>query len=205
MRKAPILILSWLVAGSASAQVIDTTRPVNLCAADRAAVEKAACAESGKPALSINGQRGFMWGNRELSASVLCEDAVENDAYRAYFYRGCTKHRGRWKCSPPAITLFTDVAGGGPHEIQVDDLTLDEALKGLKCLEAVYTQNPQILNGANRGNVGALYAGDTENGRPFVAYVEARNECFWLEYPRQCRADGKEPVPVKVRSGCIDE
>jgi len=205
MRIAFHLGLLLFVSSSASAQVIDTTRPVALRTADRAAIEKAACADTGKPVLSIRSWRNVKPGIDELSASVLCEDAVENDVYRAYFYRPCTKKGGRWMCFPPTIQLDTEVAGEGLYQISVRGLSLDEALAGLACLEAVFAQNPKTLNGARPGNSISLHAGPLESGRPYIASLEVSNECYWFEYPRQCRADGAEPVPVEVATGCIDE
>jgi hypothetical protein len=204
MRFASALFLLGVIASTASAQM-DTTIAVELRASDRAAVEKAACGKSGKRALGIQGHRSFLRRDHEMTATVLCEDAVENDTFRAYFPRNCTKKGAHWKCSEPGIRLHIDVAGGGPYEIQVDELSLDEALVGIQCLDAVFAQNPQILNGPKRGRVSALYAGEPQRSRPFVAYVETANECFWLEYPRQCRAGGAEPVQVTVTTGCIDE
>ncbi|HEV7607134.1 MAG TPA: hypothetical protein VGO61_07345 [Steroidobacteraceae bacterium] len=114
----------------------------------------------------------------------------------------------RWKCDAPGIELHLAISGARPYEVQVDDLSLDEALAGLKCLDAVFARNPpnpDVPDLRSEGRVAALRSGPPERGRPFVAYAEARNECYWFEYPRQCRADGAEPVPVIVTSGCVSE
>ena len=206
MRKLPLLlILLCLGDRDASANVMDPNVPIALRAADRAAVDKAACASTGKPALSIEA-----WRNRDtraLTASVLCEDSVENDDYRAYFHRSCAKDRRGWTCDPPVIALNIE-AVNGPYEIRVDDFSLGEALPGIKCLDTIYDQDPQILNGARRGKIVALYAAERDEASKdqlMTAYIEARNECFWLTYPPQCRVDDAGRVPVTATSGCIDE
>src|SRR5690349_14412145 len=119
MRKLTLPILICFGAQYVSAQNVIPWKIATLRASDRASVEKAACASTGKPALSIEGWR--FEGRREMNARVLCEDAIENDDYRAYFHRGCEKVSGKWKCDPPVIELKFE-AVNGPDEIRVDEI-----------------------------------------------------------------------------------
>jgi hypothetical protein len=198
--------LLFLLASVASAGLVQVGHPVSLSASQRAAVERVACVNSpGKMAIGIQAWRARVRGMPDLSALVQCADGFELDAYHAYFERYCTKVHWRWTCDPPRIRLHIRVADGGPYEIRVEELSLDEALQGVRCLETALTLNPQVLDGGKAERVPVLSRKAIAGKDSFQVYLEAHNECYWLHYPRQCKVDAPEPLPVTIASGCIDE
>ena len=159
----------------------------------------------GKTAIGIKGYSTVVYGHRKLAAWVQCDDDIELDAYHAYFDRYCTKKGWRWSCEKlPQIRLYMKIADGDPHEIKLDKVLLDDALRGLNCLETVLSHNPQVLDGGKAAQRVWLSAIESQPNL-LVAYLEAHDECYWIEYPRQCSAETREPLPVSIKTGCIDE
>ncbi len=74
----------------------------------------------------------------------------------------------------------------------------------MNCLEEILTQNPQVLDGGKAAHRVWLSAIELQP-ELLVAYLEAHDECYWIEYPRQCIANAGKPLPVAIKTGCIDE
>jgi hypothetical protein len=208
MRLASIIymLLLGLSAGDALAGLVETARPVTLSVSQRTAVEKVACANSpGKTAIGAQGYRGVLHGHHELTARVQCDDGIELDAYHAYFERYCIKRVWRWSCEdPPQIRLHMNVAGAGPYEIRLDKVSLDDALRSMSCLETALAQNPQVLNGFMAEHFVWVSAIELKP-ESLTVYLEAHDECYWIDYPRQCKVDAPNPLPVSISTGCFFE
>ena len=200
------VLLMCSLANDAMAGLALVGDPVTLSDSQRTAIEKVACANSpGKTTIGIRGYSAVVYGHRRLAAWVQCDDGIELDEYHAYFEHSCTKKGWRWSCEKlPQIRLYMKIADGNPHEIKLDNVSLDDALRGLNCFETVLSQNPQVLDGGEADHQVWLSASESQSDS-LVAYLEAHNECYWIEYPRQCSANAREPLPVSIKTGCIDE
>jgi hypothetical protein len=199
-------LLFGLLASDALAGLVQAGHPITLSDSQRAAIERVACANSpGKTAIGIQAYSAVVYGHRKLAAKIQCDDGIELDAYHAYFERYCTKKGWHWSCEePPQIRLHMEVAGQGPFEIRLDRVSLDDAVVSVGCLTIALSQNPQVLNGFMAERIPSISAVPSKP-ESHSAYVEAHNECYWIQYPRHCNANAREPIPVSIDFGCIDE
>jgi hypothetical protein len=60
--------------------------------------------------------------------------------------------------------------------------------------------NSQVLNRGKAEHRVGLSAIESHPDS-LLAYLEAHNECYWIEYPRQCSANAPEPQPVSIKTG----
>jgi hypothetical protein len=207
MQKIAISVLLTFSGAVPASVPFSPWKPAELKAADRGKIEQVACVGPYHVAAKkIEGLRSIYEERaHRLQAYVECEPHVSQPGYDTFYVRHCEKRFFGWRCAIPSMRLVSTFLGRGPFEMGVQEVTVDTAVAGLRCLE-YGLQRHDILDMRSGGEPNWILPDNGPSADQTAIFISMNDEqhCLIMRVAVACGPDVDNPIEL-VSEGCVEE